>query len=102
MHTLADFSKLLTEAHAARKITINDLAERTGLSRKSVSQILAGQTAPKITNAMALANELGLELVLLPKGAAGSIAAAPQAERKVLSDVERRLDLKNRTSIRRG
>lgn len=93
MLTLADFSNAMTEAHAARKITINELAERTGLSRKSVRQILAGQTAPKLTNAMALASELGLEMVLLPKEAAQAIAAAPQAERKVLTDVERRLGL---------
>lgn len=95
MQTLGEFSQALTEAQKARKLTINELARDTGLSRLAVRQILAGDAAPRLTNAMALASELGLELVLVPKEAAQSLAgtgaAAPQ--RTILSDVERRLNL---------
>ncbi|CAB5721052.1 Helix-turn-helix [Delftia tsuruhatensis] len=94
MQTLGEFSQAMTDAQKARKVTINALARETGLSRLAVRQILAGDSAPRLTNAMALASELGLELVLMPKGAAQSLAgtgaAAPQ--RTVLSDVERRLN----------
>lgn len=83
----------MTEAQKARKITANALAERTGLTPQAVRQILSGQAAPRLTNAMALASELGLELVLLPKEAAHSLTQAPRAERAVLTDVERRLGL---------
>lgn len=89
MRTLAEFAAALTNAKKTRKLTANALAQRTGLTSQAVRQILAGETAPRLTNAMALASELGLELVLLPKDAAQSLAAPPQAPRTVVSDVER-------------
>lgn len=95
MQTLGEFSQAMTDARKARKLSINELARETGLSRLAVRQILAGDAAPRLTNAMALASELGLELVLVPKEAAQSLAgtgtAAPQ--RTMLSDLERRLNL---------
>lgn len=93
MQTLSEFAAAMTEAQKARKITAIALAERTGLTPQAVRQILSGQSAPRLTNAMALASELGFELVLLPKEAAQSLTQAPRAERVVLTDVERRLGL---------
>lgn len=93
MNTIGEFSQALSEAQKARRVTAIDLAERTGLSPQAVRQILSGVAAPRLTNAMALASELGLELVLLPKEVARSMAGASMAERKVLTDVERRLGL---------
>ena len=58
---------------------------------QAVRQALAGETAPRLTNAMALALELGYELVLVPVEVAQSLGQAAQAERTVLSDVERLL-----------
>lgn len=89
MRTLSEFATTLNEAKKARKLTANALAERTGLTAQAVRQILSGESAPRLTNAMALAAELGLELVLLPKDAAQSLAAPPQTQRTVVSDVER-------------
>ncbi|MFN3875610.1 MAG: helix-turn-helix domain-containing protein [Flavobacteriales bacterium] len=94
MITLGEFSRAMTEAQKDRKITAIELAKRTGLTPQAVRQILSGVAAPRLTNAMALASELGLELVLLPKDVAHSIGGAPQAERKVITDLERRLGLK--------
>lgn len=91
MNTLSEFSQTMSEAQKARKVTAIELAEKTGLSAQAVRQILSGVAAPRLTNAMALASELGLELVLLPKEVARSMAGAPTAERRVLTDVERRL-----------
>lgn len=91
MQTLGEFSRALTAAQKARGVTANALAMKTGLTPHTVRQILAGNAAPRLTNAMALASELGLELVLLPKEAAHSLAQAPRAERAVLTDVERLL-----------
>lgn len=93
MKTLSEFAAAMTEAQKARKVTANALAERTGLTPQAVRQILSGYAAPRLTNAMALASELGFELVLLPKEAAQSLTQAPRAERLVLTDVERRLGL---------
>lgn len=95
MQTLGEFARSLTDAQKARKVSIHELARETGLSRLAVRQILAGDSAPRLTNAMALASALGLELVLMPKEAAQSLAAtaAAEAKRTVLSDVERRLNM---------
>lgn len=92
MRSLAEFSTTLADAKRSRKLTANALAQRTGLTPQAVRQILAGESAPRLTNAMALASELGLELVLLPKEAAQALAGAQQgsqAPRTVVSDVER-------------
>ena len=93
MQTLSEFAQTMTQAQKERRVTANALAVRTGLTAQSVRDILSGKAAPRLTNAMALASELGLELVLLPKAAAQSIADAPQPQRSVLTDVERRLGL---------
>lgn len=93
MKTLQEFADALTGAQKARKLTAKELADSVGLSDLSVRRILSGQTAPRLTNAIALASELGLELVLVPKEVAQSISGAPKKPRSVLSNVERRLSL---------
>ena len=93
MKTLQEFADALTEVQKARKLTARELADSVGLSDLSVRRILSGQTAPRLTNAMALASELGLELVLVPKEVALSISGAPKKPHTVLSNVERRLGL---------
>ena len=90
MKTLQEFADALTEAQKARKLTAKELADSVGLSDLSVRKILSGQTAPRLTNAMALASELGLELVLVPKEVAQSLSGAPKKPHTVLSNVERR------------
>ena len=93
MKTLQEFADALTEAQKARKLTARELADSVGLSDLSVRRILSGQAAPRLTNAIALASELGLELVLVPKEVAHSLSGASQKPRSVLSNVERRLSL---------
>ena len=93
MKTLQEFADALTHAQKARKLTAKELADSVGLSDLSVRRILSGRTAPRLTNAMALASELGLELVLVPKEVAQSLSGAPKKPRSVLSNVERRLGM---------
>lgn len=89
MKTLGEFAQALSQGQKAQKVSAKDLAERTGLSPLAVRQILAGKSAPRLTNAMALAAELGLELVLVPQAVAQSLSAQPPAERTVQTNVER-------------
>lgn len=89
MQSLKEFAAALAQAKRGRHITATELAERTGLSPQAVRQMLAGKTAPRLTNAMALAQELGLELVLMPSEAANSLSQPRQTVRTVVSDVER-------------
>lgn len=96
MRTLRDFSTALTQAQKASAVTAKDLASRTGLSDQAVRAMLHGEAAPRLTNAMALADALGLELVLMPKAAAEGYrhTETSPATRTVLSDVERRLGVR--------
>lgn len=94
MKALSEFSKTLSKARRSRKMTAKELAERTGLSSLAVRQILSGKSAPRLTNAMALAQELGLELVLVPKAVADGLRPPRKALRTVVSDVERMLGVR--------
>lgn len=91
MRTLLEFSKVMKDAKKNCGLTDIELANRTGLSPQGVRNSLAGKTAPRLTNAMALAQELGLEFVLVPREVAQSLSQPQQAERTVLTDVERML-----------
>ena len=91
MKTLKEFASTIKASQKAQNLSAAELATRLGLSAQAVRQMLAGTTAPRLTNAMALANELGLELVLVPKEIAQTLSQQSQAPRAVLSDVERLL-----------
>ncbi|WP_139285419.1 helix-turn-helix domain-containing protein [Acidovorax soli] len=82
---------------------LSELAQRTGLSSLAVRQILSGTSAPRITNAMALAQELGLELVLVPTVVADGLERPPKkAQRTVVTDLERLLGIRPDGSIGQG
>lgn len=89
MKTLGEFAQALSQGQKSQKVSAKDLAERTGLSPLAVRQILAGKAAPRLTNAMALADELGLELVLVPKVVAQSLSVQQPVERTIKTNVER-------------
>jgi transcriptional regulator with XRE-family HTH domain len=94
MKTLQSLAAELEAARLARGLNYKTLAERTGLSTLAVRQALQGRTALRATNLMALAEELGLELALVPREMAASLRSAsadPAATARVLSDVERLL-----------
>ena len=67
------------------------LAERTGLTPLSVRNVLQGRSAPRITTLMALADPLGLEVLLLPKVVASGLQAqtAEESPPPALSRVDR-------------
>lgn len=103
MKTLGNFANTLSEAKRSQKITAKELAQRTGLSSLAVRQILSGTSAPRITNAMALAQELGLELVLVPTVVADGLERPPKkAQRTVVTDLERLLGIRPDGSIGQG
>ncbi len=94
MKTLQSLAAELEAARLARGLHYKTLAERTGLSTLAVRQALQGRTALRATNLMALADELGLELALVPREMAASLRSAgadPAAPPRVQSDVERLL-----------
>jgi ribosome-binding protein aMBF1 (putative translation factor) len=90
MKTLQDFADGLKAAKDERMVSASKLADEVGLSKLTVRNILSAEAAPLLTNAMALASALGLELVMVPKDVAQSLSEAKKPH-TVLSNVERRL-----------
>jgi len=72
MKTLAELAHVLEGARKRQKLSYKALAARVGLTPLAVSQALSGKSALRAHNLMALADELGLELMLLPKVVARS------------------------------
>lgn len=91
MRTLQQFADTLRLAKAEQGLSAIELASRTGLTPLAIRKILAADAAPRLTNAMALAEELGFELILVPKNLAQSLSATGEGERTVFTDLERRL-----------
>lgn len=87
MKTLTEVAATLERKRVEQQVTFEDLAEAAGLSRLGTRNVLRGEAAPKVTTLMALADKLGLEVMLLPKPLAATLSPATTGERP-LSRVE--------------
>ncbi|WP_343629278.1 helix-turn-helix domain-containing protein [Roseateles sp.] len=75
MLTLSDIATLLRAAAQRNGITQARLADAAGISRRTLTHVFSGEEDFRISTLMALADRLGLELLLVPKGAAPAMAA---------------------------
>jgi transcriptional regulator with XRE-family HTH domain len=89
MKTLTELAQVLERARQERKLTYDELARATGLTPLATRRALQARTAPRVTTLMALAERLGLEVVLVPRVVAQGLGPAPEAERRPLSTVEK-------------
>ena len=91
MKTLSEMTSVLEDERQRLALDYQALAERTGLTPLSVRNILQGRTAPRITTLMAIANQLGLEVMLLPKVVATGLQShiAQEPAPPALSRVDR-------------
>jgi transcriptional regulator with XRE-family HTH domain len=91
MKTLSEISTRLEDERRRLMLDYQALAERTGLTPLSVRNVLQGRTAPRITTLMAIADQLGLEVLLLPKLVAAGLQAhtAEESAPPPLSRVDR-------------
>jgi transcriptional regulator with XRE-family HTH domain len=91
MKTLFDIATRLEEERQRLSLDYQTLAERTGLTPLSVRGVLQGRTAPRTTTLMAIADQLGLEVLLLPKVVASGLQAhtAEEPPPPALSRVDR-------------
>lgn len=87
-NTLADIANTLQQRRKELRLSYRELGERAGVTELSARAVLLGQSAPKLTTLIALAEVLGLELVLLPKVVAEGMAAGQAQETAPLSAVE--------------
>ena len=67
MQSQAEVALTLDTERRRQKLKYVELAKAAGLSVLAVRQALQGRTALRITSLMALADRLGLELMMLPK-----------------------------------
>jgi transcriptional regulator with XRE-family HTH domain len=67
MKTLSEVGAFLQDAKSQRNVSQKELANRTGLTPVTLRGVFNGTTDSRISTIMALADELGLELVLVPK-----------------------------------
>ena len=74
MKSQAEVAQTLDSERRRQKLKYVELAKATGLSALAVRQALQGSTALRITSLMALADRLGLELMLRPRAVAGTTA----------------------------
>ena len=99
MNSTRQIAEALKAAQKARRKTHLKIAEETGLSPLGVSNLLHGRTAARLTTLIAVADSLGLEVVLLPKGMAASLPLGQDTEPpRPLSLVEKLLQDSRRSS----
>ncbi len=68
--TAATVRRALLEAVEASPLSKEALAEKAGLSRKSLYNLLQGRADPRLSSVEALAHALGLDLFVAPKALA--------------------------------
>jgi transcriptional regulator with XRE-family HTH domain len=69
MKTLADTSTALREALTSSELTQAGLKARAGISQRTLTNVLSGEQDFKLSTLLAVADRLGLEMLLVPKGA---------------------------------
>ena len=94
MKTLADTSTALREALATSDFTQAGLKERAGISQRTLTNVLSGEQDFKLSTLLAVADRLGLEMLLVPKGAVaafggGREASEPAIKSRVQAAMER-------------
>jgi len=77
MNTLPEFATLLRERMAAMGATQLALSQGAGLTRRTLALVLSGRHDFKLTTLLALLDKLGLEVMIVPKGAAAGLAPEP-------------------------
>ncbi|MET0265127.1 MAG: helix-turn-helix transcriptional regulator [Duganella sp.] len=87
MKTLTEVGASLQQARAERGVTQQALALQTGLTPVTMRGVFTGKTDARISTIMALADQLGLELLLVPKVISAAIdppkSPAPSVQSRV-------------------
>src|SRR5690625_1094126 len=78
MITLQQLAEILRKRIDQLELTQEALASSAGVSRQTLSNVLSGRSDLRVTTLMALADRLGLELMLVPREVAPGMM--PQEE----------------------
>lgn len=87
MSTLRQLSDTLKASARHRAIKQADLKDQAGISQRTLTNVFSGSEDYKVSTLLSLADRLGLELLLVPKGAAAAVQAGETTEPQVQSRV---------------
>ncbi|WP_143751470.1 XRE family transcriptional regulator [Collimonas sp. PA-H2] len=82
---MSELSSILRHAKARLALPVVAMSRDSGLTAVTIRGVLSGKNDPRLSTLMTIADQLGLELMLLPKTMASSIAAQAPAEDEVQS-----------------
>ena len=90
--TLQRLADLLRRQLQLSGLSQQRLRMAAGISKQTLTNVLSGSADYKVTTLLAVAEKLGLEVVLVPKGAAeavhGELAAPPAVRSRVQAALE--------------
>lgn len=92
MPTLQSIAETLRQRLRLGRTSQETLRAAAGISKQTLTNVLSGKADYKLTTLLAVADKLGLELVLLPKGAASGVQMEAAGTPAVKSRVQAALD----------
>lgn len=72
--TLSQIATILRQQTKQQKLTQEELRKNAGISRQTLTNVLSGNSDFKVTTLLAVADRLGLDVILLPKAVARGLA----------------------------
>lgn len=88
MKTLPAIADTLRARLRQQGLTQAGLRDAAGIAQRTLTNVLSGEQDYKVSTLLALADRLGLEMVLVPKGAAAAIDAGSTVKPKVPTRIE--------------
>jgi len=92
MKSHPEVAKILRTAISHRKVSQAQLREEAGISHRTLTNVLSGDEDFKMSTLFALADRLGLEMLLVPKGAAQAVSAGAVTQPVVKTRVQKALE----------
>jgi transcriptional regulator with XRE-family HTH domain len=88
MKTLQQVATTLRNRVTQLKLTQERLGTEAGVSRQTLTKVLSGRADLKVTTLLALADRLGLEVMLVPKDLAPGMATDDESRPRIKSIVD--------------
>jgi transcriptional regulator with XRE-family HTH domain len=88
MTTIPDLARLLRTRLQDQGQTQAELRQSAGIAQRTLTNVLSGEQDFKVSTLLALADRLGLEVLLVPKGAAAAVEAGAVAKAKVPTRID--------------
>ncbi len=91
MNSLSELAEVIRARMLQSKATYASLSAAAGVANGTLGRILSGEHDFRINTLFAIADRLGLEVLLVPKGSVTAIGAPDEARSAVPSVIDRAL-----------